>query len=137
MWLYFQQLVYHKKEIYMAVGDNIRKLRKEKGLTQKELAEKLNTHYTNINRIENNKYIPSLNTLMQVADLFDVTLDYLATGKEDELQEVRIEDKKLAEKFKLIDSLEKEERRALITIIDSILTKKKFKDFFQQEIATG
>lgn len=121
----------------MAVGDNIRKLRKEKGLTQKELAEKLNTHYTNINRIENHKYIPSLNTLMQVADLFDVTLDYLATGKEDELQEVRIEDKKLAEKFKLIDSLEKEERSALITIIDSILTKKKFKDFFQREIATG
>jgi transcriptional regulator with XRE-family HTH domain len=121
----------------MPVGDNIRKIRTEKGLTQKAVAEKIKTYPTNINRIENNKYVPSVNVLLKLADLFEVSLDHLVSGKEDEFQEVKIEDKKLADKFKLIDSLEDAERNALITIIDSMLTKKKFKDFFQKEIVSA
>jgi len=123
------------KGIFMIIGDNIRKIRKEKGLTQKEVAAKLNTYPTNINRIENNKYTPSVTVLMKIAELFEVSIDYLVTGKEDKLDDIKIEDKNLIERFKMIDSLDESEREALITIIDSMLTKKKFKDFFQKEIA--
>ncbi|QJB42205.1 hypothetical protein HF324_31945 [Chitinophaga oryzae] len=46
-----------------------------------------------------------------------------------------MEDKTVAEKLRLIEQLEDEDRQALYRIIDTMLTKSKFKDFFQKNIA--
>lgn len=50
-------------------------------------------------------------------------------------QEVTIEDRSVSERVKLIQQLEEEDKRALFRIIDSMLTKSKFKDFFQKIVA--
>ena len=49
--------------------------------------------------------------------------------------EVTVEDKSLLEKVKLIARLEEEEKSMVFKMIDTFLTKKKFKDFFQKNIA--
>lgn len=64
------------------IGDTIAKLRKEKGWTQIELAEKLQVSDKAISKWESNKGDPSIEFLPAIAELFDVTLDYLMTGKE-------------------------------------------------------
>ena len=64
------------------IGDAIAKLRKEKGWTQIELAEKLQVSDKAISKWESNKGDPSIEFLPAIAELFDVTLDYLMTGKE-------------------------------------------------------
>lgn len=51
------------------------------------------------------------------------------------LQSVTIEDKSLMEQVKLISELEDEEKSMVFKIVDTFLTKKKFKDFFQKNIA--
>lgn len=64
------------------IGATIAKLRKEKGWTQIELAEKLQVSDKAISKWESNKGDPSIEFLPAIAELFDVTLDYLMTGKE-------------------------------------------------------
>jgi len=49
--------------------------------------------------------------------------------------EVNIEDKSLMEQVKLIAELEPEEKNVVFKMIDTFLTKKKFKDFFNKNIA--
>jgi hypothetical protein len=46
-----------------------------------------------------------------------------------------VEDKTPLEKVKLIDELEEDEQNMVFKFIDSLLNKKKFKDFFQKNIA--
>lgn len=66
------------------IGDAISKLRKEKGWTQNELAEKLQVSDKAVSKWESNKGDPSIEFLPVLAELFGVTLDYLMTGKEAE-----------------------------------------------------
>ena len=49
--------------------------------------------------------------------------------------EVTTEDKSLLEQVKLISQLEDDERSVVFKTIDAFLTKKKFKDFFEKNIA--
>ena len=49
--------------------------------------------------------------------------------------QVTIEDKSLMEQVKLIAELEPEEKNMIFKMIDTFLTKKKFKDFFQKNVA--
>lgn len=62
----------------------IKDLRVEKGYTQKELAEKIETSCKNIWAWENAKCEPCVADIIKLARLFDVTVDYL-TGNTDEL----------------------------------------------------
>lgn len=66
------------------IGDTISQLRKEKGWTQAELANKLQVSDKAVSKWESNKGEPSIEFLPILAQLFDVSLDYLMTGKEKE-----------------------------------------------------
>lgn len=66
------------------IGVIVSKLRKEKGWTQNNLAEKLQVSDKAVSKWESNKGDPSIEFLPMLAELFGVTLDYLLTGKEQE-----------------------------------------------------
>lgn len=61
----------------MNVGEVMADLRREKELGQKKLAAKLNLSIGTISNYENGVHHPDLNTLCRIADLFNVTTDYL------------------------------------------------------------
>ena len=71
--------------------------------------------------------------VQKLASVFDVSIDYLVSDTEEDFKEVRIEDKSLLQRVKLIDSLDKEDKTALIRVIDSMLTKKKILHLITQE----
>lgn len=56
---------------------NLRQFRKEKGYTQIELAKMINYGYTAIANYENSRNEPSLDTLIELARILDVTTDEL------------------------------------------------------------
>ena len=58
-------------------GEIIQKLRKERALTQKELAEHLGFSESYISYIEKGERNISINDLQKIAELFSVSLDYL------------------------------------------------------------
>ena len=60
----------------MKLSEILKKLREEKGETQKETAAALNVEYANYNKWENGKS-PNYETLCKIADYFNTTTDYL------------------------------------------------------------
>ncbi len=62
----------------MIFNERLRALRKEKGWTQPQTAEKLSIAYRNYQRLEADGNTPNFANLVQIADLFGVSMDYLA-----------------------------------------------------------
>lgn len=61
----------------MEFKDILKELRLEKSLTQEELAKELNFSMSVVNKWENGKKNPSVDSLKILAKYFGVTIDYL------------------------------------------------------------
>ncbi len=73
-------------------GKRIHQLRIQAGYTQNELALKLNIDRSFLSHIESGKRGCSVDLLLQFSTLFNVSLDYLALGKDTLSMKERIED---------------------------------------------
>ena len=58
-------------------AENLKKLRKEKGLSQEEIAAKLNVVGRTYGSWERNEREPDFSTLCKIADFFNVSTDYI------------------------------------------------------------
>ena len=67
-----------------SIGKTITELRKAKGWTQIELAEKLNVSDKAVSKWESEGGFPEITQLPVLAKIFDVSIDYLMTGKKTE-----------------------------------------------------
>ena len=63
-------------------GKRIQNLRKQKGMTQEQLAEKLNISVSNLGKIETGYSGVSIDLVIEMAMFFGVSLDYLLLGRE-------------------------------------------------------
>lgn len=61
----------------MKFGALLAKLRKERGILQKEVATYLNVTVATISNYEKDVHAPDYETLVKLADFFDVSTDYL------------------------------------------------------------
>lgn len=63
------------------IAENIRFFRKQAGLTQEELAARFGSRKTLISNYEIERNTPDIETLWELADIFDITIDELV-GRE-------------------------------------------------------
>ena len=89
----------------MDIGKNIKKIRKDKGLLQKQVAIELNIDQSNYNKIENGKRAPSVEMLNKLADFFGVTVDDILNPDKEVPKEITVEDKTTLEKVRFIPQL--------------------------------
>ncbi len=61
----------------MNFGKKLFKLRKEKGMSQENLAEQIGTTRQAISKWENNQGFPEVEKLLQLSNVFEVSVDYL------------------------------------------------------------
>lgn len=61
----------------MSIGENIRNLRLNKGLTQSELGEEINVHQSMIAQIERGTKIPTILLSREIAKILNCTIDDL------------------------------------------------------------
>ena len=73
----------------MLIGDRIRELRIEKGLLQRELANRIHVAPNTISQFENGKANPSYEVLISLTNFFGCTTDYLL-GREDDFGNVTV-----------------------------------------------
>ncbi len=59
------------------IGENIRKLRKERGLTQEQLAEALGVTVGAVHKWESRQSMPEIRLLVELAEMFGTSVDYL------------------------------------------------------------
>lgn len=64
------------------VGEHITVLRKRAKLSQEQLANQLNVSASTIGMYEQGRREPSIGTLVELSNIFSVSLDYLITGLE-------------------------------------------------------
>ncbi len=97
------------------LGERLRGLRKEKGITQKELAEKLSMDTSIICKYESGAAVPSYEALEKIANYFDISTDYLF-GREtnhliensDEATEKFLEMMRTRPEFKILFDISKD-----------------------------
>ncbi len=65
----------------MKIGSFLKELRKEKGLTQEQLAEQLNIAGRTVSRWETGRNMPDISTLVELADYFQVSLTEIIDGE--------------------------------------------------------
>ena len=80
----------------MEFNEKLQELRKQKGLTQEELAEVLFVSRTAISKWESGRGYPNIDSLKAIAKFFEVTIDELLSG--DELLTIAEEDTKQKER---------------------------------------
>ena len=73
----------------MILADKIIKLRKKNAWSQEELAEKINVSRQAVSKWEGAQSIPDLEKVLQLANLFGVTTDYLL---KDEIEDEEVAD---------------------------------------------
>ena len=76
----------------MTLGQKIKKLRIEKGLTQKDLADQVHVTFQTVSKWEKDENEPDVSTLRELAKLFGCSMDYLLSEDETETPEEVVEE---------------------------------------------
>ncbi len=108
----------------MTFGENIAAARKKKGLSQEELAKRAGTIAVTIGRYERGEIKPSIDTAAKIAEVLDVSLDYLV-GSTDVVLE-----KSLVRKINEIQKLPEEDKACVLKMIDAFLRDNKAKQTY-------
>lgn len=92
------------EDIKITIAKNIQQLRKNMGITQSGLAERLNYSDKAVSKWERGESLPDIAVLKEIADLFGVSVDYLLSDSHD-LPEMALSTKKMIRKNRLIITL--------------------------------
>ena len=107
-------------------ADRLRRIRKDKKLTQSELARTIGVHYVQIGRYELRQSRPSAVMLIRLAAALDISIDHLVYGSSREEYQANLEDKELLLLFREIKALSHHDKIALKKILsDFILERQK------------
>ena len=77
-----ERCLFPESATVMEFHEKLQKLRKQKGLTQEELAQKLFVSRTAVSKWESGRGYPNIESLKEIANFFSVTLDELLSGEE-------------------------------------------------------
>ena len=70
-------------------GKRVQELRRDRGMTQTQLAEYVGISSDNLGRIERGQQGVSIDLLIELADFFAVSMDYIALGRKMKVDAVR------------------------------------------------
>lgn len=112
----------------MSIGDRIKKLRQERDWTQAQLGQQVSIHQKQISSYERGATLPSTEVLIKLAEVFNVTLDYLAFDSEGSPQSLNIQDRELLRRFEAVDSLPDRYRELAKEMLDLLVLKHRFQE---------
>ena len=112
----------------MTLGEKIKKLRKEKNISQTELAEIIGVHQSHIGRYERNESIPTAHIIKKMADVLKVSADYLLSEEEQEITTSLTSDKELLQQFQDISKLNETDKQFIKKMIKMAINDAKIKE---------
>lgn len=111
-------------------AERIAKLRKERGLTQQVLADRVGIHVIQLRRYEGATSQPTLEVLRKLAIALSVSADALVFGKDE-----RGPDEELKLQFEAISRLDPDEKHVIKEVVESVLIKHDAKRWIKGEHA--
>jgi transcriptional regulator with XRE-family HTH domain len=121
----------------MNIAENIKNIRESKGLKQVEVANFIGVDKSAYSKIEKGLRAITIDELKKMAQLFNLTTDQIINYDGGIPKEITIEDKNATEQIRLIQQLEEDDKQTVFKIIDKMLTTKRFKTFFEQNLQTA
>lgn len=112
----------------ISIGKQIRELRKQKGLNQSQLAEKIGVSLTQLQRYENKDIQPPADVLKKLADTFNTSIDFLVYGNTQQKAQQSIKDNELLAQFKAVDELDNKDKSTIKDIIDAFIKRSRLKN---------
>lgn len=116
----------------MSLANRLKQIRKDKELSQQQLADLSNVHISNIGRYERGDAQPSAEVLNRIARALEVSPDFLMNGTIDDKAENSLSDNDLLNQFRRVEKLPEDKKRLVKEFLDAFL----FKDNIQQQIAS-
>ncbi len=107
----------------MKIYKKIKELRSEKGWTQKELAEKLDIHPVNMTKLEQGKSTPSLDTVIKLSEVFNISTDYLLSDEIKKRESTILSDKELLEAFAKVERMDEESKHIVKELLNAFILK--------------
>ena len=93
---------------------NLKKLREDASVSQKALADAIGVSQQSVNKYENHKIEPDIETLIRIADFFETSVDYLIghSSVRHRIEEVRVfelndRESKVMEQYRALTSKQK------------------------------
>ena len=120
----------------MDLHTNISIIRQERGFKQIEVANHIGVDKSAYSKIEKGVRSITVEELHKMAGLFNMTTDQIINFNGTIPKEISIEDKSSVEQIQLIQQLDEDDKQTVFKIINKMLTNKKFKDFFDKNVAT-
>ena len=109
----------------LSIGNKIIELRKQHHLSQSELAKKIGTSRTIVGNYERNTNTPSIDVLIKISDVFNVSVDFMiGEGK------ISKYDKEILRRIEDIDQLDNDTKNKLYFLIDNVVQNFKTKQAF-------
>lgn len=113
--------VMQSEEHRKAFGKRLKELRNQQRWTQKEVAARIGLQLSQFNKYESGMHVPPADKLLQLAELFATTTDYLLTGQVSDV--APITNVRLLERFQALALCEPAEQEAVMRLIDAVIVK--------------
>jgi len=110
----------------MKLGQKITKIRKEKKLSQSDIAQAVGVSRDAISKYERGDIVPSVENAKKMADVLGISLDYLVS--EDDVQEVI--DNSMIQRVREIQKLSENDQNTIVNVIDAFIRDTKAKQSF-------
>ena len=109
----------------MTLGQKLRALRAEKGLSQAALEEISGVNSKLLSKYENERIVPTADTLRKIAQALQISADYLIFENAPKSGISQISDLELFEKFQEVERMPVENRTMIKNMIDALIIKSK------------
>jgi len=109
----------------MSFGSRILQARKNKGLSQEDLASQLGTKGPAIGRYERDEMKPSIDVAAKIASILDVSLDWLVGHTDMEL------DSKMLERIQEVTQMKDKDREHVFAMLDAFIKQTKLQNVLQ------
>lgn len=118
----------------MSLGVKIKELRKEHGLSQGELAKLAGIHEKLISKYENERIVPTADTLKRIAEALHISSDYLIFDNVPKDGRVELKDLELFSKFREVENMPEEEIETIKKVIDAMIVKSKIQKAVRPQV---
>lgn len=113
------------KPIVKQVGERVARLRRDRGWKQKDLAERIGCSLQQVSKLERGSWVPRVSLLVRLAEAFNVTADYLLTGRGPQRPGI---DVRFRERLPALDRLPEPQRDSLVVFLDALIMAHRYAD---------
>jgi transcriptional regulator with XRE-family HTH domain len=117
-----------KKTIFSAdFPAKLRDLRKRRGWSQGQLAQKIGADLQRVSKYERGVIWPTMELMVAIARAFDVTVDFLIRD-EKHAAVGKIKNQELLNQLEEINDLPEEDQKTVVSFLDAFIKRRKFKE---------